>query len=131
MPAKKKQLRCNPNHGARHKGSVAEPLVVGGFQGRSPKERVPQGQSQKGTFLLRLDHVKANKARVTKAVSVKDAGYDDPEDGNNKEAITSSKAGDGIARAAIVKASLGKFGHCVVVRPWSKSTTSSQTAADR
>ena len=93
-------------------------MVAGGPQpqGRSPKERVPQGQSQKGTFLLRLDHVKANKARVTKAVSVKDAGYDDPEDGNNKEAITSSKAGDGIARAAIVKASLGKFGHCVTFK---------------
>jgi hypothetical protein len=35
--------------------------------------------------------VKANKARATKAVSAKDAGYDDPKDGNNKEAITGSK----------------------------------------
>ena len=59
---------------------------------------------------------KANKARATKALSVKDARYDGLEDGNNKEAITSSKAGDGIARAAIVNASLGKFGHCVTFK---------------
>ena len=59
---------------------------------------------------------KANKARATKALSIKDARYDGLEDGNNKEAITSSKAGDGIARAAIVNASLGKFGHCVMFK---------------
>jgi hypothetical protein len=53
--------------------------------------------------------VKANKARVTNAVSGNDDAYDDPEDGNNKEAVASSKTGTGIARAIIVKTSLGKF----------------------
>ena len=43
------------------------------------------------------------------AVSGKDAGYDDPEDDDNKGAVTSSKAGTGIAKAIIVKASPGKF----------------------
>ena len=65
MLAKKWQLCWNPNHGARPKGSVAKPMVAGGPQGRSPKERVPQGQSREGTFLLRLDLVKANFVRVT------------------------------------------------------------------
>ena len=60
--------------------------------------------------------MKANKAGATKAVSVKDAGYNDPEDGNNKEANTSSKASDGVARTAIVKASLDKFGRCIAVK---------------
>ena len=53
--------------------------------------------------------MKANKVRVMKAVSGNDAGYDDPEDGDNKGAVTSSKAGTGMARAMIVKASSGKF----------------------
>ena len=94
MWTKKKQLCCNLNRAPRPKGSVAKSLVAGGFQGRSPNERGPQGQSQDGTFLFRLDSVKANKARATKAVSGNDAGYDDLEDGNNKEAITSSEAGE-------------------------------------
>ena len=94
MSAKKKQLCCNQNCGARPEGSVAKPLVAGGFQGRTPKERGPQGQSRLWTFLLWLDRVKANKARATKAVSGNDAGYNDLEDGNNKEAITSSEAGE-------------------------------------
>ncbi len=49
-------------------------------------------------------------------MSGKDARYNDPEDGNNKEAITSSKAGDDVGRATIVKASPGKFGPHVVVK---------------
>ena len=60
--------------------------------------------------------MKANKERATKAVSTKDAGYDDPKDGNNKEAITGSKAGDDFARAAIVKASPGKLGCRIAVK---------------
>ena len=122
------QLFCNPNHGASPEGSVAKPMVAGGPQGRNPKERVPQGQSREGTFLLRLDHEKANKPRATKATSVTDDGYDDPEDGDNKEAITSSKAGDGVAKAAMVKASTGKVGRRMQSRPRSNSTTRSQTA---
>ena len=49
-------------------------------------------------------------------MSTKDAGYDDPKDGNNKEAITGSKAGDDFARAAIVKASPGKLGCRIAVK---------------
>ena len=60
--------------------------------------------------------MKAKQARVTKTVSGKDAGYNEPEDGNIKEAITSSKAGDGVARVAIVKVSLGKFGRPIAVK---------------
>ena len=56
--------------------------------------------------------MKAYKARVMQAVSGKDAGYDDPEDDDNKGAVTSSKAGTGIAKAIIVKASPGKFKRC-------------------
>ena len=59
--------------------------------------------------------MKANKARATKAVSSKDAGYDDPEDGNNKGAVASSKADNGVVRAIIVKASPGKFELCITV----------------
>ncbi len=36
--------------------------------------------------------MKANKARAMKTVPGKDTGYDDPEDGNNKETVASSKA---------------------------------------
>ena len=60
--------------------------------------------------------MKANKARATKAVSSKDAGYDELEDANNKGAVTSSKAGNGIARAIIAKTSPGKFKHCITVK---------------
>ena len=49
-------------------------------------------------------------------MSIKDAWYNDLEDGNNKEAITSSKVGDGVARVAIVEASSGKFGHRIAVK---------------
>ena len=35
--------------------------------------------------------MKDNKVRATKAVSSKDAGHDDPEDGNSKGALPSSK----------------------------------------
>ena len=55
--------------------------------------------------------MKANKARATKAVSCKDARYKDLEDGNNKGAVASSKAGTGITRVVIVKASPEKFEH--------------------
>ena len=51
-----------------------------------------------------------------KVVSGKDARYDDPEDGSNKGAIASSKAGNGVARAIIMKASPGKFECCVAVK---------------
>jgi hypothetical protein len=57
---------------------LKELVVTGGFQGRSPNERVLQGQNREGTFLLQLDHVKANKARTIKVVSGKDTGYNDP-----------------------------------------------------
>jgi hypothetical protein len=60
--------------------------------------------------------VKANKARTTKAVSSKDARYDDPEDGNNKGTVANSKAGNGVKRETIMKASPGKFGCHVAVK---------------
>ncbi len=85
---------------------MTKSVVAGGPQGKSSKEGVPQGQSQERTFLLQLDRVEANKkVMATKAVSGKDAGCNDPEDGTIKEAITSSKG-----------VSLGKFGHCIAVK---------------
>ena len=45
----------------------------------------------------------ANNARATKAVSGKDARYNDP------EGVDNCKTGKGVARAAIVKTSPGKF----------------------
>ena len=60
--------------------------------------------------------MKANKARAKKAVSGKDAGYNGPEDGDNKRAVASSKAGNGNVRAISVKARPGKFKHCIAVK---------------
>ncbi len=60
--------------------------------------------------------MKANKARATKAVSGKDAGYDDLGGRQTRGAIVSSKAGNNIARRIIVKASLEKFEHLIAAK---------------
>ena len=51
-----------------------------------------------------------------KTVPGKDTGYDDPEDGNIKETVASSKAVNGVTRAIIVKASPGKFERRITVK---------------